>query len=682
MAGAPIRTRGFSLADWQMQAFQAWAAGDDPFRGTLEIFTGGGKTLIALKCIEEASNRADGLKVAVVVPTEALALQWVDAIVEFTDVPREQIGLLGAGGRDTFEDHRALVCVINSAAKRLPDLARGLDTLILIIDECHRAGAATFSRVLSVPARFRLGLSATPDRDEFDDAGEPITYADQIAGQRLGAIVYRFTLRDARDVGWLPDYEIHHHGLRLLKDERAAYEELSREVDDLADRLGNLGVETGQAQKLSGRDDDVGRVARAYVAVVGKRKDVLYRARERTRIATRIVVGALEHKSDVRALLFHERVDEAKGLFHQLAASAHDGCVRLEHSKLPTKERRAALEAFRRGDARILVSVKALIEGIDVPEADVGVSVASTSSVRQRVQSLGRVLRRLFEAGQSRKQAAMHLLYVAETADEAIYGKEDWSDLTGEGANFYWLWPNDPSAEPERREGPPRRPKPTENQEWERLGQGAPSLPQPWLGVVPSREYSVDTRRTVTTVNGTVVSNPQGVAEMITAVRKTPGGRFYVTPTHRLVIVRGEGKDAGYFVAGRIEEPFQLLDNQGDQERARRGLDVTLLSPGDPYYGPLDKANGTYKLAARRGGVIERSCGGGGKELALLDKSRDRELAANARHVLAGWRRVATAGFNFYVNSMWHAWYLQESQARFLAEVPRGFEWPSGEQSP
>ena len=65
----------------------------------------------------------------------------------------------------------------------------------------------------------------------------------------------------------------------------------------------------------------------------------------------------------------------------------------VDHSKLPEKFRSESIHMFREGAAQILVSAKTLVEGFDVPEADVGIVVASSSSVRQRIQTLGRILR-------------------------------------------------------------------------------------------------------------------------------------------------------------------------------------------------------------------------------------------------------------------------------------------------
>jgi superfamily II DNA or RNA helicase len=674
-----VTTKGFRLLPWQVKAVEAWVDGEEGtgYRGTIEVFTGGGKTLIALECFRQATTQAANLRLAVVVPTEALARQWTDFVTRHTEVSPNLIGLLGAGSDDSFDGHRVLICVLNTAAQRLPELAAAGQPLMLVVDECHRAGAPGFSRVLSTTAGFRLGLSATPDREELDDNGDPLSYDEQLVGRSLGRVVYRFSLREARDIGWLPEYEIHHHGVRLDEVERRRYDEESRRIDDIAERLADLGIDQIQARRASSRSDEVGGVARAYVAATAKRKDILYRAAERARVTSRILAELIARKPRARVIMFHERVDEAANLFERLRIELPTVTMGLEHSRISTAERTAGLENFRTGRTQVLVSVKSLIEGIDVPDADVGISVASSTSVRQRVQSLGRVLRRSFEEGAPEKTAEMHVLYVAETVDELIYGREDWSDLTGQGSNNYWLWPLSPETEPERRNGPPRRPRPTEEQEWERLGSSVPDPPVPWHGVVPIYEYSVDTQGTVTTVGGALVANPQGAADMMKAVRGRPGGRFFVTPVHRLVLIRGEGTDSSLLVAGRLAESFVVRELGPGAGLPLAEMDIGNLAPGVRYPGPTDKTWGSFKLGRKRGGVIERRVRGRSTEFALLQGSESLELEANARRALAAWRTVSTTGLTFHVNSLWHAWYLVAGEPRFLAEVPGGFAWPT-----
>ena len=51
------------------------------------------------------------------------------------------------------------------------------------------------------------------------------------------------------------------------------------------------------------------------------------------------------------------------------------------------------LASYRRGEVEILVTCRALDEGFNVPETEVGIIAASTATRRQRIQRLGRVLR-------------------------------------------------------------------------------------------------------------------------------------------------------------------------------------------------------------------------------------------------------------------------------------------------
>jgi superfamily II DNA or RNA helicase len=674
-----FRARGFELRPWQQDAVSAWAAGPGagrPFFGTLEIVTGGGKTLIALACAAAAAQVAPGLRVAVVVPTEALARQWRTALERYTTLRPGEVGVLGAGERGDLHGHRALISVINTAAKRLPEMAEGAQPLMLIVDECHRAGAPSYSRVLHTPAKFRLGLSATPDREELDDFGEPLRYDEQLVGRLLGPVVFQFSLRDARLSGWLPDFELHHHGVSLLPEEQRRYDTVSRQVDDVAEDLRAVGFDPSRAQQLQTRRDEAGQVARRYMSLTASRKDLLYRAAERARVTERILTRALHRSNGTpRALLFHERVAESERLYQQLRNSLPGIPMALEHSRLPDRQREEALTAFRSGRVRVLVSVKSLVEGIDVPEADVGISVAATSSVRQRIQALGRILRRGSSADGQPKKAEMHLLYVNGTVDELIYAKEDWTDLTGEGANHYWLWPPD-SDEPQRQPGPPASPRPTEEQEWLRLGQDAPAEPVRWLGVLTGQEYSVDTLGTVTNSSDAVISNPQQAAAAVERVRGRPGGRFRVTPAHRLLLVFGPGDDGHNvpYVAGQLAEPFVAAESApAAPETAAQPTEPGQALPGRP-----DKDGGTYRLRQKQGGVIERRAPDGATEFAVTTGADPR--AVNARQLLDAWRQTADRGITCFVTRSGVVWYLEAGKPRFLARVPGGFVWPSAQE--
>jgi superfamily II DNA or RNA helicase len=669
---------GFELTDWQRDAVDAWCAGDDgrPWRGTIEVVTGGGKSLIALACAAAVARTEPDLKVAVVVPTQALAAQWVEVLSRHTNLAKSDIGVLGAGRKDDLRGRRALVAVLNSAASSLPTIAEEAGgPLMLIVDECHRAGAPKFKRVLETRAGFRLGLSATPDREELGDDGERLTYDEQAVGLGLGGVVFSFGLKEARLAGWLPVFKLHHHAVTLLPEERSRYEAMSRQVDDAADEIRALGGETARARQQAARGaQDLAVASRRWVTLTAQRKDLLYRASERGRVAGRIAVQLFD-RVDVfpRMLLFHERVDGAERLWRYLTDALPHVHVVLEHSRLSARMRRQALADFASGRAPILVSVKSLIEGIDVPAADTGVSVASSASVRQRVQALGRVLRRAQDGGD--KVAEMHLLYVHDTVDDLIYGKTNWADLTGDRANHYWLWGAD-ASEPQQQEGPPRSPKPTEAEAWSAMGEEV-GAPRPWPGEFAGQEYSVSTAGVVHNSWGSLIANPQDAADLVAVLRGREGGRFRVTPEFRLMLVwePSRGSDpGGPWLVGRLAEPFRVAEEVTSDEVESGHLKLT---PGGAYTGPTDKSNGTFKLSQRGAGMVERSVKGG---KVFASASGGSVGAANARAVLAAWDELGRPASRFFVNDLWHAWFEAGGERRFLAEVTGGFEFPTDEE--
>src|SRR5262249_7643609 len=130
--------------------------------------------------------------------------------------------------------------------------------------------------------------------------------------------------------------------------------------------------------------------------------------------------------TDARVILFHESITEVIHLFLRLLALELP--VIMEHSELPGSVREEGLERFRRGTAQIIVSAQSLVDGFNVAAVDVGIIVASTGSVRQRIQSLGRVLRRHRGPDGEEKTSCVHVLYAAGSSEESIYGKVDWDE--------------------------------------------------------------------------------------------------------------------------------------------------------------------------------------------------------------------------------------------------------------
>jgi superfamily II DNA or RNA helicase len=519
----------YQLEDWQRRAVGAWLRSRDPElgprHGILDIYTGAGKTVIALGAMAAVSAEDPGMKYAIVAPTRHLAYQWVDAVSERTTLPATRVGLVGGEGKPNFETHDVLVFVLATARKLIADRSllawfTGGQRVMLVADECHKMGAPASSRIFDAQTVCRLGLSATPYRtgsDAHDELGQEIPLRRQRHGRGLGDVCFRFSLRDGYRAGMLPRYQIHHHAVTLTESERGTYDRMSRTVSDAREAVLRCGGRPDSYLAYISRSG-VGAALRGAALALQQayliRKNFLYKAAERVRVTERLLVEAWSgrsHPAPRGALIFNERIDmEAPegdeedddqeggersygaialhGRVQQLADRGalpfHRSQVVIEHSRLPPEARRAALRKLKTGAASVLVSVKALQEGIDVPDVGMGVSVASTSSARQRIQTMGRILRPLRDASGRRVPPELapvkqlHLIYVRDTVDEEIYRRTDWNDETGEDRNQWWRWE---LAADQPALGSALIPQElSEREAWERI-QHLP-MPQPWLG--------------------------------------------------------------------------------------------------------------------------------------------------------------------------------------------------------
>jgi superfamily II DNA or RNA helicase len=124
--------------------------------GTLSAPTGAGKTTMGLSIVAERKQPA-----LIICHIKELLNQWIDAIEKFLGIPGEQVGIIG-GGKFSLGD-RITVALVQTLYRRLNDVTPHIGQVI--VDECHRAPSRIFTEaVTAFPARYRLGLTATPWR--------------------------------------------------------------------------------------------------------------------------------------------------------------------------------------------------------------------------------------------------------------------------------------------------------------------------------------------------------------------------------------------------------------------------------------------------------------------------------------------------------------------------------------
>ena len=686
-ASVPARwdlTKGIQLYSWQKDCIGRWFR--ERHRGTVKVVTGGGKTILGLAIAQKLQNDVNPrLRVAVVVPTVVLMHQWYDELIDKGNLPPHAIGRLGGGYKDDFRNCLVLVAVLASAHKQLPMLvrrARNGRRLLLIADECHRAGATEMSKVFETPHAYSLGLSATPERDE-DDGAEPVAgYDDSKLGQELGPIIYDFTLAEALALGVVPRFTIRHYGIVLTAEEQARYASLSRSISERQSELrplaprgkGSGGAFFRWARGIAGQGGGIGELASRLIADISRRKELVYSSATRRDAVEALLLAEFAGNPDTRAILFHESIDEVMKLFARLQEAGFSAIA--EHSRLPGSAREEGLDLFRNGIARVIVSARSLIEGFNVPAVDVGIIAASSGSVRQRIQSLGRVLRRHRGRDGEEKTSVVHVLYARDTVDDQIYGKIDWDRATGVEQNIYFEW--DPPGEPRRQEGPPRSPLQGETEiDVSQLRAG-----DVYAGSYEGAEYTCDAQGNVRDQSGAYASNPGQLAEDVQHV-KGSAGRFRITSQFGYVLVRVRREDDWVTLyVGRRREPLELgkgVDAPDSETPDLRDW-AKSASPGDEYpvAGSLVESEGIM-FKQKRGGVLVRRVRSGEAFARTGDGADDPAKGVAATRLLDAIRELRQGGRHvskLEINALRHVLFRERGLPIFLCALETDLEFP------
>ncbi len=342
---------GFSgLRQWQETALERWQQGGN--RGIVSVVTGGGKTVFALACVKAIKS----LTTLVVVPTTALLDQWWEEAAAFFEIPLDDINII-KGSRDLHAG-TINIAVMNTAAELSE--RKNSPECFLIVDECHKAASTAFRKVFNLKTFASLGLSATPER-QYDEGLRDVLIP------ALGPVIFDYDYSDAlRDKVIVP-FQLRNIVFELEPERQDTYDKLTKAI---ARSIQQEGMESEKS-----------------LALLLKRARVLNLSDNRVFLTLKIIAA----NRDKKALIFHEDIEACDAIAQVLVGVKVSAGV--YHSKLPLRRRAEILAAYRAGKLQVLVTCRALDEGFNVPETQIGIIAASTATRRQRIQRLGRIVR-------------------------------------------------------------------------------------------------------------------------------------------------------------------------------------------------------------------------------------------------------------------------------------------------
>ena len=371
-------TVGVRLRPYQEEAYQAWV--ERGRRGVVVAPTGTGKTVIAAYAI-----KTSGLPTLVIVPTERILKTWITALARF--------GLRATAYYGREKSPSPLTISIYNSVVRHPEIVDGFGMVVL--DEVHHAAASVFRRILDlVGGRAVMALTATLKRGDG-------RHTEIVA--RL-PIVYTLDLKTAIERGYVSPIDIVPIPAPLTSQERMLY-------NDVELRIRRVRAELAAA-KASSSSYLVERLDRRLKILLNERRQLLSKIpSKRVR-----VLGIVRSVEDDRVIVFSESIESIESI-EELKKYLIENGVSAEtyHSQKPESVRDSIFAEWGRG-FRVLLAVRALDEGVDVPEVKTGIIIASGKEVRQLVQRQGRLIRPV-----QGKKARLYVVYAEGTYEYEIF---------------------------------------------------------------------------------------------------------------------------------------------------------------------------------------------------------------------------------------------------------------------
>lgn len=399
------------LYAWQLEALDQWKLRES--RGIVDAVTGAGKTRLAVAAIAE--HLAEGGVSVVLVPTVVLLHQWHDVLSQSLPVGTK-IGLLGDGHRGDRRPFDVLVAVIASARTRTLDL--GGRSGLLVVDECHRSASEKNREALDERFTKRLGLSATHER--LDNLHEEVLLP------YFRRVVFRLDYVRAIADGVITNVRTAFVGVDFSEEEKQEYVRLQQSLSSLRRTLINdwgcrpapFSAFLDDVLRLTGTGSSMksGIVANKWLSTWRRKKELLAETPAKQEAVGKL--GAAINDAD-RTLIFTQSIKSANRL-HALLGEQNIA-VGVHHSDIDSVERETILGDFAAGRHRVLTSVQTLEEGVDVPDADMAVIVASSKQRRQMIQRMGRVMRRKPDG----RDARFVILYVNFTDEDPRLGAHE-----------------------------------------------------------------------------------------------------------------------------------------------------------------------------------------------------------------------------------------------------------------
>lgn len=333
--------------------------------GVLEMATGTGKTRTAIKITEELFSRGSVNSLIICTVGTDLLNQWSNEF--FTRLSHLKLNVLRhyerfheLGNYLSHPASSALVISRQALPKLLNVLPNDVRSKIFIIhDEVHGLGSEGSIRALSgqhASFQYRLGLSATPERD-YDEVGT------DFIKEEIGPVFFQFHLEDAIRRGILCEFDYVPITYPLTEDDKHRLNKV-RQIEAARRHSGDPMPKSELYQKLS----DVYKTAEMKP----------YKFRDYINNQPYVVKSCIifVHTMEYGSLLYDT--------IHSCTSS---------YSTYYSDDDVETLKDFSRGELDCLITCHRLSQGIDIQHLQRVILLSSDKAKLETIQRIGRCLR-------------------------------------------------------------------------------------------------------------------------------------------------------------------------------------------------------------------------------------------------------------------------------------------------
>lgn len=363
----------------QVAALEGWK--NNGYRGIFEHATGSGKTFTAICAISQSLDKHE--VTIIVVPSKELLMQWEKEISDVFSDQGVHIYLCGdehnnwkkpgylSAWTQGSDSKKIIISTMDTAAtdQFFQSVNQG-NHLFLVADEVHRLGSPFRRNILKLDSGPRLGLSATPQR--FGDEEGTSAIFDYFGG----IIPPPFTIKDAIKSGVLTKYFYNPHEIKLSVNEQDEWDLLTTRLSKLIAQQIHPGVRISNIIAESGIK---------YLLI--QRARIIKNAEKKVELAVQVIREYYEEGQ--RWILYCDNQTQLRRILNSLKINGFSPYE--YHSAMPG-DRTETLRFFSINGG-ILVSIKCLDEGVDIPETTHALILASSKNPREFIQRRGRILR-------------------------------------------------------------------------------------------------------------------------------------------------------------------------------------------------------------------------------------------------------------------------------------------------